>query len=113
MRSNSKPAGGAANAPAQSSKTSSEDDARKERAALKEKMKETLSDLDLLQREYQLDQDSFYSSPDYAKNTAGKQKLDALKQQISDKHQELEQLKAKLAALPATQENSPSEPPKP
>ncbi|HYT23702.1 MAG TPA: hypothetical protein VEW05_26115 [Candidatus Polarisedimenticolia bacterium] len=107
------PAGGAANAPAQSSKTSSEDDARKERAALKEKMKETLSDLDLLQREYQLDQDSFYSSPDYAKNTAGKQKLDALKQQISDKHQELEQLKAKLAALPATQENSPSEPPKP
>ncbi len=107
------PAGGAANAPAQSSKTSSEDDARKERAALKEKMKETLSDLDLLQREYQLDQDSFYSSPDYAKNTAGKQKLDALKQQISDKYQELEQLKAKLAALPATQENSPSEPPKP
>ncbi len=107
------PAGGAANAPAQSSKTSSEDDARKERAALKEKMKETLSDLDLLQREYQLDQDSFYSSPDYAKNTAGKQKLDALKQQITDKHQELEQLKAKLAALPATQENSPSEPPKP
>jgi len=107
------PAGGAANAPAQSSKTSSEDDARKERAALKEKMKETLSDLDLLQREYQLDQDSFYSSPDYAKNTAGKQKLDALKQQISDKHQELEQLRAKLAALPATQENSPSEPPKP
>ena len=107
------PAGGAANAPAQSSKTSSEDDARKERAALKEKMKETLSDLDLLQREYQLDQDSFYSSPDYAKNTAGKQKLDALKQQITDKHQELEQLRAKLAALPATQENSPSEPPKP
>ena len=107
------PAGGAANAPAQSSKTSSEDDARKERAALKEKMKETLSDLDLLQREYLLDQDSFYSSPDYAKNTAGKQKLDALKQQITDKHQELEQLKAKLAALPATQENSPSEPPKP
>ena len=107
------PAGGAANAPAQSSKTSSQDDARKERAALKEKMKETLSDLDLLQREYQLDQDSFYSSPDYAKNTAGKQKLDALKQQISDKHQELEQLRAKLAALPATQENSPSEPPKP
>ncbi len=106
------PVGGTANAPAQSSKTSSEDDARKERAALKEKIKEALSDLDLLQREYQLDQDSFYSSPDYAKNTSGKAKLDALKQQISDNRQELEQLKAKLAALPAAQE-SPETTPKP
>ena len=101
---------GTANAPAESSKTSSEDDARKERAALKEKIKEALSDLDLLQREYQLDQDSVYSSPDYAKNTAGKQKLDALKQQIIDKQQELEQLKAKLAALPAAQESSETTP---
>ncbi len=106
------PVGGAANAPAQSSKSTSEDDARKERAALKEKIKEALSDLDLLQREYQLDQDSFYSSPDYAKNTSGKAKLDALKQQISDNRQELEQLKAKLAALPAAQE-SPETTPKP
>jgi len=101
---------GTANAPAESSKTSSEDDARKERAALKEKIKEALSDLDLLQHEYQLDQDSVYSSPDYAKNTAGKQKLDALKQQISDKQQDLEQLKAKLAALPAAQESSETTP---
>jgi hypothetical protein len=106
------PAGGAANAPAQSSKTSSEDDARKERVALKEKIKDALSDLDLLQREYQLDQDSFYSSPDYAKNTAGKQKLDGIKQQISDKQQEIEQLKAKLAALPAPQESSTTESPR-
>src|SRR5206468_4412776 len=37
---------GAANAPAESSKTSSEEDARKERAAVKEKIKEALSDLD-------------------------------------------------------------------
>ena len=101
---------GAANAAAESSKTSSEDDARKERAAIKEKIKEALSDLDLLQREYQLDQDSVFSSPDYAKNTAGKQKLDALKQQIIDKQQELEQLKAKLAALPAAQESSETTP---
>ncbi len=100
------PSGGASNAPAQGLKTASEEDARaavKERVALKEKIKDALSDLDLLQREYQLDQDSFYSSPDYAKNTAGKQKLDGLKQQISDKQQEIEQLKAKLAALPAPQ----------
>src|SRR5438105_12247501 len=107
------PAGSAANALAQTPKTASEDDARaalKERVALKEKIKEAQSDLDLLQREYQLDQDSFYSSPDYAKNTAGKQKLDALKQQISDQQQELEQLKTKLAALPAVQQSSETTP---
>jgi hypothetical protein len=106
------PAGSAANVPAPASKAASEDDAHKERVALKEKIKDALSDLDLLQREYQLEQDSFYSSPDYAKNSAGKQKLDGIKQQISDKQQEIEQLKTKLAALPAPQESSPSEPPK-
>lgn len=109
------PAGGATNASAQASKTASEEDARealKERVALKEKIKDAQSDLDLLQREYQLDQETFYSSPDYAHNTTGKQKLDDLKQQISDKQQEIEQLKAKLAALPAPKESSTTEPPK-
>ena len=109
-----RPAAGTANTPAQDSKNASEEDkaraALKERVALKEKIKAAQSDLDLLQREYQLDQDSYYSSPDYAKNTAGKDKLDALKQQISDKQQELEQLKTKLAALPAPQENTQSTP---
>ena len=86
--------------------------ALKERVALKEKIKDAQSDLDLLQREYQLDQDSFYSSPEYAKNTSGKEKLDAMKQQISNKQQELDQLKARLAALPAPQEG-PATTPKP
>jgi len=76
-----------ANAPTQGSKNASEDDktraALKERVALKEKIKDAESDLDLLQREYKLDQDSFYSSTDYARNTSGKEKLDAMKQQIS------------------------------
>jgi hypothetical protein len=84
--------------------------ALKERVALKEKIKAAQSDLDLLQREYQLDQDSFYSSPDYAKNTSGKEKLDAMKQQISEKQQELDQLKARLAALPAPQEGAAATP---
>ena len=101
---------------AQGSKIPSEDDkgraALKERVALKEKIKDAQSDLDLLQREYQLDQDSFYSSPDYAKNTSGKEKLDAMKQQITNKQQELDQLKVRLAALPAPQE-VPATTPKP
>jgi len=100
---------------AQPPKNASEDDkaraALKERVALKEKIKEAQSDLDLQQREYKLDEESFYSSPDYAKNTSGKEKLDAMKQQITDKQQELDQLKARLAALPP--QEGAATPPKP
>jgi hypothetical protein len=106
---------GAANAPAQGPRNASGDEkARvtlKERVALKEKIKDAQSDLDLIQREYQLDQDSYYSKVDYAKDTAGKDKLDAEKQQISDKQQELEKLKAQLAALPESQEPPAAAPP--
>jgi hypothetical protein len=120
------PAAGAANAQggapsdastnpnSQGSKNPSGDEkvraALKERVALKEKIKDAQSDLDLLQREYLLDQDSIYSSPDYAKNTSGKEKLAAMKQQISDKQQELDQLKARLAALPEPQEGAATTP---
>jgi hypothetical protein len=117
------PAAGAANAqggasgdtsanPQGSKNMSEEEKSRatlKQRFALKEKIKNAQSDLDLLQREFQLDQDTFYSSPDYANNTSGKAKLDAMKQQIADKQQELERLKAELAALPAAPE-SPATP---
>ena len=103
------PAAGAPNAQAVAATgaASEEEKARaalKERVALKEKIKNAESDLDLLQREYALDQDSFYSNTNYAKDSAGKEKLDALKQQISDKQQDLEKLKARLAALPAPKE---------
>jgi hypothetical protein len=105
------PAAGAAN-PQGSQSGSDQEKARailKQRVALKEKIKDAQSDLDLLQREFQLDQDTFYSSPDYANNTSGKAKLDAMKQQIADKQQELEKLKTELAALPAAPE-SPATP---
>jgi hypothetical protein len=105
------PAAGVANA--QGSQSGSGDDkARallKERVTLKEKIKDAQSDVDLLQREFQLDQDTFYSSPDYANDTSGKAKLDAMKQQIAEKQQELEKLKTELAALPAAPE-SPATP---
>ena len=108
------PAAGAANANAPGSKNPSEDDkgraALKERVALKEKIKDAQSDLELLQREYQLDQDSIYSSPDYTKNSSGNEKLAALKQRISDKQQELDQLRARLAAMPEPQEGAATTP---
>lgn len=71
----------------------------KEVTDLREKLKQAESDLDLLNREYRLDQDAYFSKPDYANDTAGKQKLDDEKVQISDKQQEVDRLKAKLADL--------------
>jgi hypothetical protein len=111
------PASGDASANAPASPNASDDEkARallKQRVALKEKIKDAQSDLDLLQREFQLDQDAFYSSPDYANNTSGKAKLDAMKQQIADKQQDLDRLKTELAALPSTPETPATTPPKP
>lgn len=72
---------------------------KKELTDLKEQIKQSLMDLDLLQRENRLDQDAYYSQPNYGSDTAGKQKLDDEKQQISDKQQEVTRLKAKLADL--------------
>jgi len=85
----------------------------RQRAALKEQIKQAESDLDLLQRLFRLDQDSYYSKVDYARDTAGKEKLDAEKQQISDKQQELDKLKAQLAALPESPEPPAPAPPQP
>ncbi len=68
-------------------------------ARLKQQIALAEKDLDLLQRELALDQDTYYSKPDYANNTAGKAKLDAEKAQISDKQQEIERLKTRLSAL--------------
>jgi chromosome condensin MukBEF ATPase and DNA-binding subunit MukB len=102
-----------ANAPDSSAATngSEEEKLKKELAAVKEQLKQAQSDLDLLQREYRLDQDTFYSNVNYASDTAGKQKLDDEKQQISDKREEVERLKAKLAdlqqALGATESTAP------
>lgn len=72
---------------------------KKQLTELKEQIKQSLMDLDLLQRENRLDQDAYYSQPNYGSDTAGRQKLDDEKQQISDKQQEISRLKTKLAEL--------------
>jgi hypothetical protein len=68
-------------------------------AALKEAIAKATEDADVLTRSLSLGQDSYLSNPDYVHDTAGKAKLDNIKQQISDKQDALVQLKAKLAAL--------------
>jgi len=104
-----------ANAPSsagQNEKTAPEDEKRaKELAALKEQIKQAQSDLDLGKRELALDQDTYFSNPDYVHDTAGKAKLEAVKQQIADRQQVLDRLKARLAEL-QPQGDSTTAPPK-
>jgi hypothetical protein len=78
-------------------KDAAEQDAKIDK--LKLQVKQAESDLDLARRELSLDQDSYFANPSYSQDTAGKAKLDSEKQQINDKEQELERLKASLAAL--------------
>ncbi len=95
-------------------------------ARLKLQLTQAEKGLDLAQRELALDQDAYFSKPDYANDTAGKAKLDSEKQQISDQQQEIEKLKTRLAALeelkshrkaptrqaaPAAQSEKPATPP--
>ena len=68
-------------------------------ARLKVQVTEAERDLDLARRQLTLDQDTYLANPDYAHDTAGKAKLDAEKQHIDDKQQEIERLKTRLAAL--------------
>jgi hypothetical protein len=87
---------GATNSTAQTAK---DEKLKKELTAAKEQLKQALMDLDLLQRENRLDQEAYYSEPNYGGDTAGKQKLDGEQQQISSKREEVERLKAKVADL--------------
>jgi hypothetical protein len=68
-------------------------------AKAKEQVAEAAKRLDLLQRELALDQDSYYSKPDFASDKDGKAKLDAEQQQINDQRAEVDRLKAHLADL--------------
>jgi enamine deaminase RidA (YjgF/YER057c/UK114 family) len=85
----------------------------KEVTELKAQIKQALADLDLVQREKSLENEKYYSNADYVRDTAGKAKLDELIQQVTDKQQELERLKAHLAELLPAQDTSATAPPKP
>jgi len=104
------PANGTANPPAANSATQADEEKRlkEEIAAVKEQLKEALSDLEILQRENRLDQDSYYSQTNYSRDSAGKQKLEDEKQQISDKQQEIDRLKTKLGDLQKSLGSAPA-----
>jgi len=106
----------------------------KQSAKLKLEVTEAENGLDVAQRQFALDQDSFLTNPDHVHDVAGKAKLDDEKQDISNRQQEVERLKVRLAALeelksqrktertraappaqtePPQTENPPSAPPQP
>src|SRR5258708_26905866 len=94
------PASPAATAAGSSSALAAKDQKdAKEVADLKVKIKRAQDDLDLLQREQSLENERYYSQTDYAQDSAGKVKLDDLKQQVTDKQQQLERLKARRPEL--------------
>ena len=86
--------------------------------ALKKELKDKQEALNLLQRELSLDRDTYYSNPDYQHDLSGKQKLDDLQANLSDKQNELNDLKAKLTELAGadaskepSKESAPANPP--
>jgi hypothetical protein len=86
----------------QDAKEAKEPDAKEQDAEivkLKLQVTEAEKDLDLARRQLALDQDTHFANPEYAHDVAGKAKLDAEKQQVDAKQQEVERLKIRLAAL--------------
>jgi len=75
---------------------------------LKDLIADAEKDADLARRDLALQQDTFYSNPDYVHDTAGKAKLATLQQQINDKQQEVDRLKVRLAALEELQKKKHS-----
>jgi hypothetical protein len=67
----------------------------------KKQLATALSELDIMQRKLVLDNDSYYSKTDFASDKDGKANLDAEAQQINEKKQAVEELKAKVAELQA------------
>jgi len=67
--------------------------------ARKKQLAQLLSELDIMERKAVLDSDSYYSKTDYASDKEGKANLDAEAQQISDKKQSVDELKARVAEL--------------
>jgi hypothetical protein len=70
-----------------------------EAASIQSKLDRTEQQLKLLQRDFALHQDAYYSRPDYAGDAAGKARLDAELQQIQSLQSDVDRLRSELAAL--------------
>lgn len=70
-----------------------------EAASVQSKLYRAEQQLSFLRREFALDQDAYYSKPNYAGDTAGKARLNAELQQIQSLQSEVDRLRNELAAL--------------
>ncbi len=106
-------------ASAQSAPSTPEDADQKKRQieSLKQELAALQSEVELSQRSLSLDQDAFYSKPDFSNDKATKAKLDSALADLKLKQDDLAQLKAKLADLGYVEEPkapaSPAPPAKP
>jgi hypothetical protein len=73
--------------------------------ALKQQIAEMQKQLDLQKRELDLASDDYYSHPDFSKDTAGKAKLDEMLSTLQKGRDELAELKAKLVAEGALEDD--------
>jgi len=93
------PSGSTASSEGQSGASPDTPETRKEIEALEKEIADKQASVDLLRRELGLEQDNYYSKQDYQRDTAGKQKLDALQSDLKAAQDELAALKAKLTDL--------------
>lgn len=105
-------AGSASTAPA-TPPVSPADAAKKKQQieALKQQIAEKQNEVDLQRREVSLENDSYYSKPDFSNDKAGKEKLDAMQEDLKQKQDELAKLKAKFADLGGVEEPKAQAPP--
>lgn len=85
----------AAAATSKSAKPASEDDIKR----AKDELAQAETALDFSKGAVALQQDTYYLNPEYAHDTAGKARLDALQQQAKDAQDKVDQLRARLADL--------------
>jgi len=67
-------------------------------AGVQTELDDAEQELKVMQREFDLDQNAYYSKTNYAADTAGKAKIDAEAQQVQYLQSEVERLKGKLSA---------------
>ena len=72
-------------------------------AGVQTELDEAEQELKVMQREFDLDQNAYYSKTNYTADTAGKAKIDAEAQQVQYQQSEVDRLKGKLSAPKANQ----------
>lgn len=82
----------------------------KQLAQAKERLQSLSTDLDILSRKYTLDQQTYYSKPDYSSDTEGAVKLKVEESQITSKKQEVADAQKKVDDLTAQLKELETEP---